>query len=92
MPGQSTTPMAGPCARGRTGWGTVRRRRKPRREAVRVFRESASLGPAEIIRKAHAALWSTRGAALAVARIDRERGEVRFAGVGNISGVILMPR
>jgi hypothetical protein len=40
---------------------------------------------------AHAALRSTRGAALAVARIDRERGEVQFAGVGNISGVILNP-
>ena len=61
------------------------------REAVRVFRETAPLGPAEVIRMAHAALRSTRGAALAVARIDRERGEVQFAGVGNISGVILNP-
>lgn len=37
------------------------------REAVRVFRETAPLGPAEVIRMAHAALRSTRGAALAVA-------------------------
>ena len=43
------------------------------REAVRVFREMAPLGPAEIIQAAHAALRSTRGAALAVARIDGER-------------------
>ena len=61
------------------------------REAVRVFRETAPLGPAEVIRLAHAALRSTRGAAVAVARIDRERGEVRFAGVGNISGAIVHP-
>ena len=61
------------------------------REAVRVFRETARLGPAEVIRMAHAALRSTRGAALAAARIDRERGEVRFAGVGNISGAIMNP-
>ena len=59
------------------------------REAVRSFGKTAALGPAEIIRAAHAALRSTRGAALAVARLDVERGEVRYAGVGNIAGVVL---
>ncbi len=59
------------------------------REAVRVFGERAALGPAEIIHAAHAALRSTRGAALAVAQIDPDRGEVRYAGVGNIAGVVL---
>jgi anti-sigma regulatory factor (Ser/Thr protein kinase) len=59
------------------------------REAVRVFSETASLGPAEIIRAAHVVLRSTRGAALAVAQIDRERGELLYAGVGNIAGAIL---
>lgn len=61
------------------------------REAVRSFREGDALGPVEVIQAAHAALKSTRGAAIAVARIDRERGEVRFAGVGNIAGAIVDP-
>ncbi|WP_250847016.1 ATP-binding SpoIIE family protein phosphatase [Aquisphaera insulae] len=60
------------------------------REAVRVFGlAAATVGPADYIREAHAALRSTRGAALAVAQIDHERGEVRYAGVGNIAGAVL---
>jgi anti-sigma regulatory factor (Ser/Thr protein kinase) len=59
--------------------------------AVRIARERAADGPAEVIRAAHAALRSTRGAALAVAELDRDRGQVRYAGVGNISGTILTP-
>jgi serine/threonine protein phosphatase PrpC len=59
------------------------------REAVRIFGERALEGPAEVIAAAHAALRSTRGAALAVAAIDRQRGELRYAGVGNISGAII---
>jgi anti-sigma regulatory factor (Ser/Thr protein kinase) len=61
------------------------------REAVRIFRNTAALGPAEVIRAADAALRSSRGAALAVARIDSQRGEVQFAGIGNISGAIVNP-
>jgi hypothetical protein len=37
----------------------------------------------------HAGLRSTRGAAAAVALIDERRGEIRYAGVGNISASIL---
>ena len=40
---------------------------------------------------AHDSLRKTRGAAMAVALVDHERREVRFCGVGNIAGVILMP-
>jgi hypothetical protein len=61
------------------------------RAAVRAFAERDSSEPADILRRAHAALRSTRGAAMAVARIDGGRGKVRFAGVGNIAGVILSP-
>ncbi len=61
------------------------------REAVAVFRETAAMGPAEVIRAAHSALRATRGAAIAVARLDRDREEVRYAGVGNISGLVLNP-
>ncbi len=60
-------------------------------EAVRVLRRHARLGPAEIVEAAHAALRSTRGAAVAVAEIDAVRQVVRFAGVGNIGGGVLSP-
>ena len=59
------------------------------REAILVFGELSSLAPTEIIKSAHNALRSTRGAALAVSRVDFDRGEVQFAGVGNIAGAIL---
>ena len=57
-------------------------------EAVRVFGENAKLGPKAILEKAHAALKNTRGAAAAIARVDRTQKTVCFAGVGNISGVV----
>jgi anti-sigma regulatory factor (Ser/Thr protein kinase) len=59
------------------------------REALRVFGETSSRDPGEIIQAAHTALRATRGAAVAIARIDPERGELRYAGVGNIAGAIL---
>ena len=61
------------------------------REAVRIFRANLGRSPKEIVEAAHAALRSTRGAALAIAEIDVERLTVRFAGVGNISGTIFSP-
>ena len=45
--------------------------------------------PAAIIEAAHDALFHTRGAALAVAELDLTRLVVKFAGVGNIAGVLL---
>jgi hypothetical protein len=57
-------------------------------EAVRVFRDHHAPEPAQIIESIHAALRSTRGAALAIARLDRLGRQVDYAGVGNISGVI----
>ena len=38
--------------------------------------------------RVHQALRSSRGAAVAIARIDRRRGKLTFAGVGNISARI----
>jgi anti-sigma regulatory factor (Ser/Thr protein kinase) len=58
-------------------------------EAVRVFRGHRSDQPAEIVNTMHEALRATRGAAVAVARVDRAAGKVHYAGVGNISGVII---
>ena len=58
-------------------------------EAVQTFHERAALTPAEIVDYIHAALRSTRGAAVAVTEIAPSHGAVRFAGVGNVSGVVL---
>jgi len=57
-------------------------------EAVRILHSAPHLSPAEIVERAHLALRSTRGAALAVARIDRYRERVTFSGIGNISAHI----
>ena len=59
-------------------------------EAIRVFRQSRVVGPADLLGEMHAALRSTRGAAVAVAAIDREKAEIRYAGVGNISATVLL--
>jgi hypothetical protein len=61
------------------------------REAVASFRRHSGEGPERIVRAAHEALRKTRGAAMAVALLDRDRREVRFAGVGNISAAVLSP-
>lgn len=56
--------------------------------AVKVFRQVHG-SPKAIIEAAHAALRSTRGAALAIAEINFEQQIVRFAGIGNISATVL---
>ncbi len=53
--------------------------------ALRAFQEHHQRSPHAIIEATHAALRSTRGAALAIAEIDFEQQLVRFAGVGNIA-------
>ena len=56
--------------------------------AVQVLHKQPRLAPAALIEAAHAALRSTRGAALAVAELNPGQQAVRFAGVGNIAGVV----
>jgi anti-sigma regulatory factor (Ser/Thr protein kinase) len=58
--------------------------------AVNSLRTHPQLAPAALIEFAHGALRSTRGAALAVADLNLDR-EVRYAGIGNIAGVIRAP-
>ncbi|MGH9370100.1 MAG: SpoIIE family protein phosphatase, partial [Vicinamibacterales bacterium] len=58
--------------------------------AVKVFDRSAESPPARVVADAHAALRPTRGAAVASLAVDLDRGTACFAGVGNISGVILL--
>jgi anti-sigma regulatory factor (Ser/Thr protein kinase) len=59
----------------------------PSRLAVDAFLAAKSASPSRIIELAHEALRGTRGAAVAVVRVEGE--EVRFAGVGNITGSVI---
>lgn len=59
-------------------------------KAVAVFDEDPFRdGPAEFCERAHRALTGTRGAALACAHLSPS-GRVTYAGVGNISGTIVV--
>jgi anti-sigma regulatory factor (Ser/Thr protein kinase) len=58
--------------------------------AVKALQTHPQLLPAALIEFAHGAQRSTRGAALAVADLDLA-GEVRYAGIGNIAGVVRAP-
>lgn len=57
-------------------------------EAVRIFRANAEASPVELVEAIHAGLRSTRGAAIAVAVLDAEAGQIRYSGVGNIAGSV----
>ncbi len=59
------------------------------REAVRIFRANTRLDPVSLLQAIHAALRSTRGAAVAIAAVDLAGQTVRFTGVGNIAGTVL---
>lgn len=59
------------------------------REAVRIFRAKAALNPKIIMEMAHAALRGTRGAAVAIAEINRVENSIQYVGIGNISGAIV---
>ncbi|MET8948691.1 SpoIIE family protein phosphatase [Streptomyces sp. NPDC004542] len=52
--------------------------------AVGELCRAAHLPPVELLRCLHTALRPTRGAAVAVAQLDEEAGELGFAGVGNV--------
>lgn len=58
-------------------------------QAVIVFKRMPAHGPKEIIEGCQGPLRATRGASVAVIRADLASNELRFASVGNISGVIL---
>ena len=62
------------------------------REAIRIFLGRAATSSLEdLIRLTHEALRATRGAAMAVCRIDVRSGSLLFAGIGNISALIVNP-
>ncbi len=57
--------------------------------AVSVFERGQDRSVVEAVERVHAALGSTRGAAIAVAQIDTRAGTLAFCGIGNIAGAIL---
>ena len=60
--------------------------------ATRVFAAGGhELSPGRLLEDVHAALRPTRGAAVASLAVDLERRTAAFAGLGNISGVVLLP-
>jgi anti-sigma regulatory factor (Ser/Thr protein kinase) len=62
------------------------------RDAALVAVEAAQgtpRGPGQGLEDAHHAARGTRGAAIAVVEVDLAAGQVRFAGFGNIAGVLL---
>ena len=56
--------------------------------AVVLASEKPYLSPTSLMALAHEALRGTRGAAMAIAVIDEQKGQLSFAGVGNIAGCI----
>jgi anti-sigma regulatory factor (Ser/Thr protein kinase) len=61
------------------------------REAVATFRQYGHEAPAGILDRVHRALIKTRGAAVATARVNAGSGDIRYAGVGNISATVEHP-
>jgi anti-sigma regulatory factor (Ser/Thr protein kinase) len=58
-------------------------------EAKRVLAQAQSNSPAAILHDCHGALKKTRGAAAAIAAINKEKRVLSFAGLGNISATLL---
>lgn len=61
---------------------------KAARAAIEALERRPSAVPSEVLHTAHEALRITRGAALSVARIEYGGDELRFAGIGNVSGLV----
>jgi anti-sigma regulatory factor (Ser/Thr protein kinase) len=95
-PGQEVCGDAWGCARNGAdlvilvadGLGHGMEARLASSEAVRQLYENPELPPKALLTRVHQALRSTRGAAVAIAHIDCERGKLTFAGVGNIAARI----
>lgn len=57
--------------------------------AAEVVRESASQDLVLLVRRCHAALRDTRGAAISLAFVSPSKSEVTWLGVGNVEGRVL---
>jgi anti-sigma regulatory factor (Ser/Thr protein kinase) len=59
------------------------------RTAIDAFHNNREADGPRLVESIHRALAPTRGAAVAVARVDQREHVVRFVGVGNISGAMI---
>jgi anti-sigma regulatory factor (Ser/Thr protein kinase) len=59
------------------------------KEAVQTFQAHSSLPPGQILARVHDSLRKTRGAAVAIAELRPLAGTITYAGVGNISGIVM---
>jgi anti-sigma regulatory factor (Ser/Thr protein kinase) len=59
--------------------------------AMRYFEQCRQTAPVDIIRGLHQAMRPTRGAVAAVAALHPDTASLRYAGVGNIAGVLITP-
>jgi anti-sigma regulatory factor (Ser/Thr protein kinase) len=58
-------------------------------EAIHIFREHSRLTPGAMLGRMNDALRKTRGAAVAIAEVRPLSGTLTYAGIGNISGIVL---
>jgi serine/threonine protein phosphatase PrpC len=61
------------------------------RKAIQFFAATQDSEAITILKGAHTALRSTRGAAAAVAKFDDEKNQIAYCGVGNIATVSISP-
>jgi anti-sigma regulatory factor (Ser/Thr protein kinase) len=61
------------------------------RKTISMAMDRLGDAPAALIERVHGALRATRGAAVAVAEIDPAARVVRFAGIGNVSAMVIPP-
>ena len=82
------TDDTGACLMGVDGLGHGPIAAEAAAAAIASLEKAPSAEPARMVDNAHNVMRATRGAALAAARIDFERDEVRFAGIGNIGACV----
>ncbi|MFC7616321.1 SpoIIE family protein phosphatase [Actinokineospora soli] len=61
------------------------------KRAVEIADTHQGVDPGSLLGLVSDGLTGTRGAAVAAARVDPDRGEVRFAGIGNITASLYAP-
>lgn len=61
------------------------------RAAVTAFESAADVDLESLARRVHEAMRGTRGGAVALCRLDAQRGHAEYVGVGNISGRLVTP-
>jgi anti-sigma regulatory factor (Ser/Thr protein kinase) len=57
--------------------------------ALRVFLDAPWGSPSQVLERVHRGLSGTRGAAVAMAQLDRSTSEIAFGGVGNIAARLI---